>query len=333
MADGGGFNMRLIRMAAHEDRLTMVDHLEELRRRLIVSLAALAVAFGLCLWQSHALLRVINAPLSHQTQAQVKRGEGPLGQTALAQQAVLKVAADTEALAQVLGGPRSGLAPQARSAIMAAIPRLRADVARVPRKPQGNKPATFGVGEPFTATITVALYFALLIALPLILLELYGFFLPALTGEERRKVTPLLWSVPALFACGVLFGYFVVLPAAIHFLQNFNSGEFNVLVQASQYYRFAATMLITIGLSFELPVAVVGAVHLGAVSAHALRRGRRYAFLGCVVVAALLPGEVVVMALEVVPLYALYELSIVASSVIERRRVVPPVEAAGASGA
>ncbi|MDE3070025.1 MAG: twin-arginine translocase subunit TatC, partial [Acidobacteriota bacterium] len=221
--------MRLIRMAGHEDRLTVVDHLEELRRRLIISLAALGAAFALCLWQSHVLLRVINRPLTHQTQAQVKRGEGPLGQTAVAQQAVLRVAADTEALAQALGGPQSGLPPRVRAAIAAAVPRLRADVARVPRTPQGDKPATFGVGEPFTATVSVALYFAVLIALPVILLELYGFFLPALTGPERRSVTPLLWSVPALFACGVLFGYFVVLPAAIHFLQNFNSGEFNVL--------------------------------------------------------------------------------------------------------
>ncbi|MDE3070051.1 MAG: twin-arginine translocase subunit TatC, partial [Acidobacteriota bacterium] len=102
--------------------------------------------------------------------------------------------------------------------------------------------------------------------------------------------------------------------------------------QASQYYKFAATMLIAIGLTFELPVVVIGAVHMGAIGTSALRRGRRYAFLGCVVVAALLPGEVIVMALEVVPLYALYELSIVVAAMIERRRRAPAAQTTGAGG-
>ena len=321
--------MRVIRMAGHEDRLTVVDHLEELRRRLIICLAALAVAFGLCLWQSHRLLRVINEPLTHQTQGQVEHGSGPLGQTALAQQALLKVAHDTAALARVLGARRSGLPASVRAELQAAVPRLHEDVARVPRTPQGDKPVTLGIGEPFTASVSVALYFALLLALPLILYEVYGFVLPALTSQERRLATPALLAIPLLFACGVVFGYFVALPAAVQFLQNFNSGQFNVLVQANQYYKFAATMLLAIGLSFELPVVVIGAVYSGAVTTSALRRGRRYAFLGCVVIAALLPGEVVTMAIEVVPLYLLYEASILVASVIERRRPEPVSEAAG----
>ena len=86
-----------IRAIGHEDRLSLVDHLDELRTRLIVSAIALAVAFGFCLWQNHALLHLINAPLSKQTQKQVAKGNGPLGQTALAQQAVLKIAHGTEA--------------------------------------------------------------------------------------------------------------------------------------------------------------------------------------------------------------------------------------------
>jgi sec-independent protein translocase protein TatC len=325
----GGPAVRLIRMAGHEDRLTVVDHLEELRRRLIICLLALAVAFGLCLWQSHLLLRVINQPLTHQTQGQVERGRGPLGQTALAQQALLKTANDTEALARILGSPQSKLPAGVRAELQATIPRLRQDVARVPPIPQGDKPVTLGIGEPFTATLTVALYFAFLFALPVILFELYGFFIPALTREERRMAKPLLWAVPLLFVAGVVFGYFVVLPATVKFLQNFNSGEFNVLVQANQYYKFAATMLLAIGLSFELPVFVIGAVYAGAITPQALRRGRRYAFLGSVIIAALLPGEVTTMALEVVPLYILYEASILVASLIERRRPAPVTGAPG----
>ena len=92
----------------------------------------------------------------------------------------------------------------------------------------------------------------------MILYELYGFVLPALSPSERRAVRPLLTAIPFLFVAGVLFGYFVVMPAAIHFLQNFNSDEFNVLVQANQYYRFAATVLLAMGLVFQVPVVIVG---------------------------------------------------------------------------
>jgi sec-independent protein translocase protein TatC len=311
---------KAMRMVGHEDRLSVVDHLEELRGRLIVSLVALAVAFGVCLWQSHALLRVINRPLNEQTQGQVQKGNGPLGQTALAQQAVLKVAGSTEALARELSAPASGLPAPVRAQIESEIPRLQAEVAKVPRIPQGDKPVTLGVGEPFTTTVTVAFYFAVLFALPVILCELYGFLLPALTPTERRVAVPLLWAVPLLFLAGLLFGYFVVLPTAVRFLQNFNSGEFNVLVQASPYYDFAATTLLVMGLCFEVPVLIVAATRAGLLSTERLRKGRRYAALTCVVIAALLPGDAITMALEAVPLYVLYEASILVASLAERRR-------------
>jgi sec-independent protein translocase protein TatC len=309
-------------MARHDDRLSSLDHLEELRSRLIVSLAAIAVAFGICLWQSHVLFRIINDPLTKQTQHEVAKGNGPLGQTALAQQAVLKLAGDTEALARALSLTDSGLPAATRSALGAAIPRIQSDVSRVPHTPQGDKPVTLGLGEPFSTTIQVALYFGLILALPVVLFELYGFVVPALTPKEKRAVVPLLWAVPVLFIIGVLFGYFVVLPAAVHFLQNFNSAEFNVLVQASPYYRFVASTLIAIGMTFELPVAILGAVRAQIVTPQRLRSGRRYAIAGCVLIAAILPGELVTMALEAVPLYVLFELSVLVASIAERRRPV-----------
>ena len=98
------------------------------------------------------------------------------------------------------------------------IASLKADVAKIPRTAPGVNPVTLGVGEPFTTTVTVALYFALVLSLPVILYELYGFILPALSPSERRVALPLLTAIPFLFAAGVLFGYFVVLPAAVRFL-------------------------------------------------------------------------------------------------------------------
>src|ERR1700685_2449259 len=98
-----------IRPIGHEERLSLVDHLDELRTRLMISAAALAIAFGFFLWQNHALPHLIHAPLSKQSEKQVGQGNGPLGQTALAQQGVLKVAHDTESIARALSAPGSGL--------------------------------------------------------------------------------------------------------------------------------------------------------------------------------------------------------------------------------
>ncbi len=270
-----------IRAIGHEDRLSLVDHLDELRTRLIVSAIALAVAFGFCLWQNHALLHLINAPLSKQTEKQVAKGNGPLGQTALAQQGVLKVAHDTEAIVLALSAPSSGLPAATRAALAREIPSLRAAVAKIPKIPEGNKPVTLGIGEPFTTTITVTLLFALVISLPVILFELYGFVLPAFSPRERRIAMPLLVAIPFLFVIGVAFGYFVVLPAAVRFFQNFNSGEFNVLVQASPYYKFVATILLAMGLVFQVPVAILAATRVGIVTPQQLRHNRRYAVLAC----------------------------------------------------
>ena len=308
-----------IRPIGHEERLSLVDHLDELRTRLIISGVALAVAFGVCLWQNHTLLRWINEPLNKQTQKQVERGEGPLGQTALAQQGVLALAKQTEALARTLSAPASGLPPAVRAQLAAQIPQLRADVAKIPRTPQGNKPITTGFGEPFTATLTVSFYFALVFALPVILFELFGFLLPAFSPSERRVVLPLLGAIPFLFVIGALFGYFVVLPAAVRFFQNFNSGEFYVLVQASQYYKFAATTMLAMGLVFQVPVAILALVRAQVLTPTQLRKGRRYAIVACAAIAAFLPGDVVTLILETIPLYVLYEASILLASVMTRR--------------
>jgi sec-independent protein translocase protein TatC len=308
-----------IRPIGHEQRISLVDHLEELRTRLIVSAVALAIVFGVCLWQNHALLKFVNEPLEKQTKQQVERYEGPLGATWLAQKSVREVAHETESITRALSAPSSGLPAATRAQLARSIPHLRGDVAKIPNTPPGNDPLTLGPGEPLTATLTVTLYIALVLALPVILFELYGFVLPAFSPSERRLVMPLLLAVPFLFATGVAFGYFVVLPPALHFLQNFNSSQFNVLVQANQYYDFVATILLAMGLSFQAPVVIIGAARAGIVTPRQLRHNRRYAILGCAAIAAFLPGDAFTLVLETVPLYLLYEASILIASVVARR--------------
>lgn len=308
-----------IRTIGHEDRLSLIDHLDELRTRLIVCVIALAVSFGLCLWQNHRLLQIMNKPLVHQTQKQIAKGNGLNGQTALTQQALLAVTANAKALVKALEQPGTGLSPQTRAAIAPVLAGLTVSVAKIPRTPTGDKPVTLGVGEPFTTTLAVTLYFALVLALPVILFQLYGFVLPAFSPREKRIALPLMVAIPFLFVAGVLFGYFIVLPAAVRFFQNFNSSEFNVLVQANQYYKFAATILLAMGLVFQVPVGILAATRAGIVTPKQLRHNRRYAIVACAAVAAFLPGDAITLMLETVPLYLLYELSILLASFMERR--------------
>lgn len=311
---------RSLRPIDHDDRLSLVDHLDELRSRLIICAAVLVVAFGFCFWQNHELLHIVNKPLQEQTKKQVAKGQGTVGQAVLSQKAVIKTAQDTSSALVLLAAPGSGLSSRARAGLAPLIASLRADTARLPRQPPGDNPAVLGVGEAFTTTLTVALYFALIISLPVILYELAGFVLPALRPNERRATAPLLTAVPLLFVVGVLFGYFVVLPAAVRFFVNFNAGEFNVIVQASQFYSFAATILIAMGVVFQVPVLILGATRLELVTVRQLRRSRRYALVACASVAAFLPGDAITLLLETVPLYLLYEASILLAAFLGRSR-------------
>ena len=168
--------------------------------------------------------------------------------------------------------------------------------------------------------MTVSLAFALILALPLLLHQAFAFLAPALGSEDRRRIRPLVVSIPGLFIAGVLFGYLVVLPAAVHFLVNYNSNQFNTLVQAGPYYKFAADLtILAMGLVFEVPVAIVAATRIGLVSTQRLRRSRRYAIAACGLVAAFLPGDAVTLLLETVPLYLLFELGLLIAGIADRR--------------
>jgi sec-independent protein translocase protein TatC len=314
----GAFAPTRVRPVRHDARLSVVDHLDELRTRLIVSLLAVALAFGVCFWQNHQLLSLVNRPLAHNTQQQVTEGHGPLGATYSVQRSARDVAKQLSVVVAVLRAQQQ--APAARASLGQVQDSLQRDVRRLSAAPQGDRPVTLGIGEPLTSTLTVTLIFALILSLPVLLLQAYGFFIPALEPTQRRRMLPITLAIPVLFAAGVAFGYLVVLPATLHFFQNFNSGEFNVLVQASQYYKFAATTLLAMGLLFQIPVAIIAVTRTGLVTPRQLRRNRRYAVLGCGLVAAVLPGDAITMLLETLPLYLLFELGVLIAAISERGR-------------
>jgi sec-independent protein translocase protein TatC len=309
-----------VRRIGHEEQIGLVDHLEELRRRLIVSLAVLGAAFAVCLWQNHALLHLVNKPLASQTQKQVRAGHGPLGASYTNQLETRAVATTLAGLLGALERPHSGASAATRASLRAIAPRLRRTIGDLSAPPQGDKPVTLGIGEPFTTTIGITLIFALILSLPVLLYQLYAYLIPAVEPRHQRVARPLLLAVPGLFVAGVLFGYLVVLPAAVRFFENFNASQFNVLVQASQYYHFAAMTVLAMGLLFQIPIAILIATRAEIVTPRQLGRNRRYAILACVAIAALLPGDITTMLLETIPLYLLFEISLVIARIADYRR-------------
>jgi len=240
---------RRVKAVSHEDRLTLVEHLDELRSRIIVCGLVFGVALALCFWQNHLLLEIAQGPLP----------------------------SDHDQL------------------------------------------ITFGVTEPFTTTLTVSAYGAIVLSLPIVLWQLYAYVLPAFSEAERRVILPILLLFPVLFLAGIAFAYFVVMPAALRFLLEFNDGQFNIQVRAREYYSFFSMTEIACGLIFQLPLAIIAVTRLGIVSVEQLSRNRRYAYLAIAVLAAALPGvDPITMLIEMVPLLVLYELSIVLARVLGR---------------
>jgi sec-independent protein translocase protein TatC len=204
---------------------------------------------------------------------------------------------------------------------------LLLEIAGGPLPQDHKKLITFGITEPFTTTITVAAYGAIVLAMPIVLYQLYAYVLPAFSPGERRVVLPILLLFPLLFLAGLAFAYFAVMPAAVKFLLNFNDTQFNIQVRARDYYSFFSTTMLAGALIFQLPLAILAVTRLGIVKVEQLTANRRYAYLLIAILAAALPGvDPVSMLIEMVPLLVLFELSILLARAFGR-----PGEAKGAA--
>jgi sec-independent protein translocase protein TatC len=124
----------------------------------------------------------------------------------------------------------------------------------------------------------------------------------------------------ALLVIGIAFGYFVALPKAAHFLTNYDKEQYTTLIRARDYIGFAAKVLVAMAIVFELPLFVVGLTRIGILSSRTLRRSRRIGYFVVCCVGVLLPGvDPVTTIIETIPLLVLYEASIWASVLLERR--------------
>jgi sec-independent protein translocase protein TatC len=308
---------KALRPIGYEDRLSIVDHLDELRSRLIICAVALAAAFALCFWQNNLLLKILNAPLPAPSKTAANHLGGLTNDSVKAAQDIESSAALFRQLS--LSGH---LSLTDRATIAAAASKLTAAGKALPQTTPKNVPITIGVGEPFTTTLTVCAYFALLISLPLLLYEAYAFIIPALSDQERRVALPIMLAAPVLFVIGVVFTYVIVLPSAIRFLQGYNSDNFNALVQAKPLYSFEVLTMAAIGLAFQLPIGLLGLRQMGVIDGSTLTRHWRYSVVIIAVIAAAMPGaDPVTTALETAPLVILFLASIVMLKIADRRDV------------
>jgi sec-independent protein translocase protein TatC len=240
---------RLPRRLSYGEEATLVEHLEELRNRLIVCLIALGAAFPIAYIFHDRLI---------------------------------------EALIE--------LAPEDKPII------------------------TIGVAEPFTMAIKVSFYASLALAFPVLVWQAWSFFAPAVQERNQRVVARFVALATLLFAGGMAFAYLVLLPRALDFLTNYDDNLYDVQIRASYFLSFVALMIFATGLIFQLPIFVLGLVRLGVLTSAQLRSNRRSGYVVLLGAAILLPTvDPVSLALEVMPLFALFELSIWLSVVLERR--------------
>jgi sec-independent protein translocase protein TatC len=174
-----------------------------------------------------------------------------------------------------------------------------------------QKPTTFGVAEPFLTSFKVSFMAAIMASIPVIFWQLWGFLAPAVEEHVQRRVVGFVAASAGLLFGGIAFGYYVVLPKAVHFLTNYDSDNFDIQLRAKDYYSFVVMVLMGVGIVFELPVFVLALVRIGILSTRTLRKQRRIGYFIVAVIAVLLPGiDPVTTLLEMVPLLVLYEGSI-----------------------
>jgi len=186
--------------------------------------------------------------------------------------------------------------------------------------PEDTTLVTLGVTEPFTTAVKVSGLAAIAIVLPILIWQVWGFLAPAVDHATQRILRVFIVIATALFAAGVTFAYFVVLPAALTFLTNFDVGLYDVQIRASYYLSFTSLVLIASGLAFEMPIFILALVRIRVLTYDRLRHNRRVGYALMVCFAILLPTvDPVSLLFEVIPLLILFEASIWLSKIMEKR--------------
>lgn len=186
-----------------------------------------------------------------------------------------------------------------------------------------------GVAEAFTVKLKIALFFGLFTASPLIFYQAWRFVSPGLTSREVMWVLPVALAMTVFFVLGAAFCFYLVVPIGIRFLMSFSSESLEPLLSVSRYVSFVGWMTLAFGLVFEIPVVIFILGRMGVVSVATLRRNRRFVIVGILILAALVTPspDAFSQLLLAVPLYLLFELSVLLVALTGSRRGIPAAEA------
>jgi len=201
------------------------------------------------------------------------------------------------------------------------------DIIRLLERPilpllNGQKLIYTAPGTSFKILLTTSLVLGILLAMPVIVAQLWAILSPALYKHEKRVVIPVMVAMVMLFLAGVSLSYFVVLPLTLEFLMSIESTSLTPMITATAYFDLAISMCVAFGLIFEVPIAVIALTALGIVTPAFLAKYRRHAILACVIVAAFItPGaDPYSLVALTVPLYLLYEVSVLVARLMFRNR-------------
>ncbi len=185
-----------------------------------------------------------------------------------------------------------------------------------------GKLAYLSPADPFIVTLKLTLTTGIILASPVVIYQLWIFLSPALTRQEKRAIVPALYFGLVLFSAGMALAYFVALPLMFQFFAQFQQESLEQNITIGPYMSVVVRTLLGFGIVFELPVVMLVLSAVGVVDTALLKKGRRWAIVIITVVASIItPGDVVILTVFLmVPLLLLYELGIVLSRVVERRR-------------
>jgi sec-independent protein translocase protein TatC len=193
-----------------------------------------------------------------------------------------------------------------------------------PIKPylHGRKLGYTHPADAFSITLSMALGVGALIASPVVVYQLWAFLAPALHKHEKRLVLPVILGALFLFLAGVALAWFFVIPMTLKFFFSIQSQSLEGIIMVNDYFGMITMLTLTFGASFELPILILALAALGIVTPKMLSKFRQYAFIAAYLLAAIItPGDLFAATLALtVPLYFLYELSIILTKVVFRRR-------------
>ncbi len=318
-------------------------HLEELRKRIFISVLALIVGFIVSFIFYKPILDWVTSPLEtalYQVNKQVQKSkEGKWSVTSKdANSTIIKKAEDNKTLSLVDRAIKSAQSvldnnssTKTEKSLALSIKQL-AQYSKSLAKQESNTTAkkssaggtvlwgsvtTSQIGGVFIVALKVSLYAAIFLALPIILWQGWLFVAPGLYDNEKRMALPFLIGVTVMFAIGILFAYYVVTPFGFQFLITFGAFLYTPLINIEDYIGFFAKILFGFGIAFELPMIVYFLASIGLVTERTLIGFFKYAIVIIFIVAALLtPPDVITQMLMAAPLILLYGVSILVAKII-----------------